>query len=469
VGEIPSCLGNLNLLTGLTVNQNNLSGCFHPNLLNLCDKLNQPSLYIDVLNDFDARWDDFCSSSSGICNRFVWPGDFDNNGIVEINDILHWGAAYNKTGPTRPNANINWVGQDCEDWQEDINGINGKHQDGNGNGVVDTDDIFALIQNLGQTHSYYSSSGVSSSLQFKLMPDMQANGASSNDNIFEYDLYVEDDGNTVSAHGVSASIFFGGLNVVSADINVTNSSLNPDESRVHFDAVNNTLHIGLTKTSGTNTALNGTVCRVMVEILEIDSGESFAFNINSGGGVMQANGEMQKVSGTTIYDTNPGSGISLNASASHANCENGGSALVNAFGGNGNYCYEWNTGESTQEITDLSPGIYSVLVCDDNGVSNSIEVEVQGQFIEVQGQFIPVYDENGDIVPCNTFTACPTVIDFEDYVPDGTHQANNVIHTKADLENGYNVVLKAGNMIRLTSGFSSRGSHSFKVRTEDCE
>jgi len=47
---------------------------------------------------------------------------------------------------------------------------------------------------------------------------------------------------------------------------------------------------------------------------------------------------------------------------------------VYAYGGTGNFCYEWNTGETTQEITGLSPGFYTVLVCDDNGASNSIQV-----------------------------------------------------------------------------------------------
>jgi len=254
--------------------------------------------------------------------------------------------------------------------------------------------------------------------------------------------------------------------VDSASIDISGSSLNPQEYVERFDAETNTLHFSITKTNGNNSTLNGAICKMVVQILEIDTGESFALNINSGG-VMQANGTMHEVAGTTVYDVYYENGVSnntlaLNASASHANCETGGSALVNAFGGNGNYCYEWNTGESTQQITNLSPGMYSVLVCDDNGVSNSIEVEVQGQFI-------PIYDEDGDIIPCNTFSTCPTIIDFEDYVPDGTHRANSAIHTKADLENGYNVELKAGNLIRLTSGFSTRGSQSFKVRMEDCD
>ena len=465
-GNIPAELGNLNNLLHLHTYYNQLSGCYHPNLQNLCNQLITAN--IDSNNNFDAPWEDFCATGAGSCGPAfsqVWPGDFDNNGIAEINDLLYWGAAYNSTGVTRPSATTNWVGQDCEDWSSEVNGINSKHQDGNGDGVVNNADITALTQNLGQTHSFTAPNGLSSTMQFNLTPNFAANNTNSN-NTFEYDFFVEDDGNTVSAHGVSASIFFGALNVVSATIDVNGSVLNPQEYLQNFDAANNTLHFSLTKTNGSNSTLNGSVCKIVVGVLEIEGGESFALNLNSGG-VMQANGTMHEVSGTTVYDTYYENGAStntlaLNASASHASCENGGSALVNAFGGNGNYCYEWNTGASTQQITDLSPGMYSVLVCDDNGVANSIDVEVQGQFI-------PIYDDNGDIIPCNTFATCPTIIDFEGYVPDGTHQAKSAIHTKADLENGYNVELKASNLIRLTSGFSTRGSQSFKVRMENCE
>jgi len=135
---------------------------------------------------------------------------------------------------------------------------------------------------------------------------------------------------------------------------------------------------------------------------------------------MQADGTMHKVSGTTVYDTyneilTAGS-LTLNVSASQADCTKGGSATVNAFGGTGNYNYQWSNGVNTQQISNLSPGIYSVVVSDDNGASSSIEVEVQGQFI-------PVYDENGDLIPCNflpnssNLIICPETREFNICVP----------------------------------------------------
>jgi len=174
--------------------------------------------------------------------------------------------------------------------------------------VVNNADINALIQNLGRTHSFAAPNGLTSTMQFNLTPNFAANNTNSN-NTFEYDFFVEDEGNTVSAHGISASVFFGALNVVSASIDISGSSLNPQEYIERFDAETNTLHFSITKTNGSNSTLDGAVCKMVVGILELDTGESFALNINSGG-VMQANGTMHEVAGTTVYDVYYENGVS---------------------------------------------------------------------------------------------------------------------------------------------------------------
>ena len=54
-----------------------------------------------------------------------------------------------------------------------------------------------------------------------------------------------------------------------------------------------------------------------------------------------------------------------------------GTAVVNPTGGYGNYYYFWSTGETTQAITNLGPGSYSVTVTDDLGC-----YEIENFFIE---------------------------------------------------------------------------------------
>lgn len=467
-GQLPYEIGNLNQLEWLEIFNNGLSGCYSNNLEQLCDQLVPPlddNGSISEGNNFGASWEDFCNTGAGSCGPLssqVWPGDFDNNGMVERSDLLYWGAAHNETGTTRANASTNWVGQDCLDWSNHVNGVNGKYQDGNGDGIINNVDKNVLTQNLGQNHNFTVSNLSNSDYLVELIPNGFIN-TNSNTN-FEYVLKVTNNGNPASAHGVCASIFFGSLNVNNVSLNLNNSSLQPIEYLGNFEAATNTYEICLTRIDKTNKPMNN-VARIVVQVVdEPDTGSSFALNVNSGK-VMSANGTLELTGSSTTVDTygsiiTPNS-TSLFASVTHANCSTGGIITINVPGSPGNYGFKWNTGETTQQIINLSPGIYSVLVCDNDGLCSNINAEVQGNFI-------PVYDAQGNLLPCNTFS-CPTLIDFGSYVPNGTQQAERAIHTKANLQNGYNVELKAGNLIRMTSGFSTRDSQSYKVQIQDCQ
>ena len=79
----------------------------------------------------------------------VWPGDADNNGIVNIFDINTIVIYFNKTGPTRPNASIQWIAQSCQPW----NPVAATYADCDGNGKVDIFDINSVIINFGKTHT----------------------------------------------------------------------------------------------------------------------------------------------------------------------------------------------------------------------------------------------------------------------------------------------------------------------------
>jgi len=396
-GILPPEISTLDQLTLFSIGENQLEGCYPNNFSNLCSVITSHPVWWNAGNNFDAPMEDFCDTGAGSCDGSesqVWPGDSDNNGIVEYRDMIFWGVANGNTGPTRPNATANWSGQDCPDWSVEVNGVNGKHQDNDGNGVVDYEDQNVITQNLGQTHNFTEYGEVISTLQFTLNPDLSA----SSGDIYVYEFFIDDAGNTVSAHGINTSIFFGGLSVGSAVVDVSGSSLNPQEVLQEFDTESNTLHFVLTKTNGINSTLNGSVCKVIVQILEVDNGSSSALYVN-GGGVMQADGTLEEVAGTTVNSTffEPGinsSLIDLTSSTSHANCGIGGKAKVYASGSTAPYTYLWSTGETTQQIVDLSPGIYAVVVTDTDGNSATLE-------IEVQGQFVPIYDEDGNILPCN--------------------------------------------------------------------
>ncbi len=491
-GEIPASIGNLVLLDFLALSDNQLTGNIPPELCNLsitnvlraygnqlegcypaCLKKFCTTTYSVTFGDgLDATWSDFCATGAGSCGPViskVWPGDFDYNGTAEINDLLYWGIAYGSTGIVRPDTGTDWTGKDCQDWTNFVNGINGKHQDGNGNGIVDIADFDVLRDNLGNTHSFTSFKNLGNSLVFNLKRNYETNGANSNPTIIEYEFYLEEESANVNAHGFSASINFGNLNVNSAYIDISNSSLQAQQYLEKFDASSNTLYFSLTKTNGVNTIIgtDDPVCRVVVEVLIGDTDMDNSIDLRVNGNKIKANGQLNSSAGSTFYETSGGiapsqNNIVLNASASHVNCIKAGSAKVSAVGGSGNFCYEWNTGETTQEIDDLSPGFYKVKVCDDNGVEDNIEVEVLHSAV-------PIHDEYGNIINCDNFNPCTTILNLEEYLPNGPHRANRTILSNASLNNGGEVQLNAGERIKITSGFTTRGTTSFSANIQACE
>ncbi len=87
-------------------------------------------------------------------NDCVWPGDFDNNGIADHRDYLTWGVMNGLMGSAR-NGLVSWRGQYSEDWNQEVSGINAKHGDGDGNGIVSLRDIDINSANFLETNQNY--------------------------------------------------------------------------------------------------------------------------------------------------------------------------------------------------------------------------------------------------------------------------------------------------------------------------
>lgn len=83
----------------------------------------------------------------------VWPGDTNNDGVVDVGDLLPIGLAMGGTGTPRLTAEPgSWSAQYAEDWHDDINGLNLKHIDANGDQIISSMDTQIVMQNLGLQH-----------------------------------------------------------------------------------------------------------------------------------------------------------------------------------------------------------------------------------------------------------------------------------------------------------------------------
>jgi hypothetical protein len=87
----------------------------------------------------------------------VWPGDLNNDKIVNVVDILPIGYFYNTQGPQRPNGSFSWTGQPARLWGLDKSEVNKDayrtFADGNADGKITLSDQAPIGFNLGQTHA----------------------------------------------------------------------------------------------------------------------------------------------------------------------------------------------------------------------------------------------------------------------------------------------------------------------------
>jgi hypothetical protein len=82
----------------------------------------------------------------------VWPGDANNDSIVDNNDLLPIGLYYGTSGIARDSISNLWMGQLCAQWPAmQADSTNMKHADSNGDGIVNSSDTVAINLNYGLT------------------------------------------------------------------------------------------------------------------------------------------------------------------------------------------------------------------------------------------------------------------------------------------------------------------------------
>ena len=87
----------------------------------------------------------------------VWPGDANQDNIVNFVDLLNIGVAFGNKGPARNDRTGIWQLTPAADWsQRFATGQNFKHADANGDGSVDEEDIKILKSNYGKKNCIQS-------------------------------------------------------------------------------------------------------------------------------------------------------------------------------------------------------------------------------------------------------------------------------------------------------------------------
>ena len=219
---------------------------------------------------------------------YVWPGDVNYDGFVDMDDLMILGITAGATGPSRWNATTEWTPQYVTDWSDTVvTGVNFKHADTDGNGLVDILDTLAIVMNYGQTRNAEKSNKERS----KVGNDLYVNPLEVmliNNQQVQIPLYLGSTANLINnLYGLRFSleideeILMG--ETVKIDFNNTwLGQLNVDTWAIHqHQAENGTTDFGITHADQTMASGGGLLGMINFSLNEpLEAGETIYFNLS---------------------------------------------------------------------------------------------------------------------------------------------------------------------------------------------
>jgi len=201
----------------------------------------------------------------------VWPGDANNDGKVDINDLLSVGVGYSKIGPARTNAINNWTAQPCNDWSSSFkNGINEKFADCNGNGTIDSNDVSIIALNFSKPHYKAFSPATGNPSDPPLTVKFSQDSVQAGDSVTAIISLGSSSIKASNIYGVTLSVNYGSYMLAPKSIstNFAKSWL----GTIHKDMValivndssNSIIHIGLTRIDHNNMSGAGEIGKVSI-------------------------------------------------------------------------------------------------------------------------------------------------------------------------------------------------------------
>ncbi len=302
----------------------------------------------------------------------VWPGDANSDLEANHYDIMTIGLNYGMEGPARESATINWYGQTAQNWSTyQLDSTNNKHGDCNGDGVINSDDTLAIVQNFAYSHYWQpdvknpewliacvwvneddeKAVGSRSKAKAILAPPSKKEKA---DDIYAIGYEIEVIGGekikwdsvVVSFEGSWLGV--NGVNMLTVAEMDTNQYI---------------IYIGQTRIDKQNTTGSGMIAEISFKFKDDVDETGVSFNVTTLGGIL-SNGDNVSVDGSILLALNSPINICV-----------GETAIIDA--GSGFDTYTWSTGATdTSRIEVSEAGFYYVTVTDDTGASASDTVEV---------------------------------------------------------------------------------------------
>jgi len=322
----------------------------------------------------------------------VFPGDLNRDGTADNSDALHWGLAFGNTGPQRPEASIIWEAQNAPDWTDDIAGINGKHQDGDGDGIVNNNDIGTIISNYGKTYVYEERTYQQFAGKIDLeVADMTVN----NSNVLvELNINLEGyDATPAALHGIAFSIApdaveGDGIDHLTTTLDLANSwlgTINGNLQSITKDETNST-DIALTRNDGQNATGAGSFCTLFITY-ERDAAIPLADELTIAIeqiNVLNAAGEEfilgdKELTVFGLQNIEQGNGLAFTINTSDSACDELATAEAAIIQeGTAPYAYNWSNGDITATATGLDADVYTLIVSDADGATVQGDISIEG-------------------------------------------------------------------------------------------
>lgn len=165
-------------------------------------------------SNYDTLWVtvDNCS--------MVWPGDANNDGLVDYNDLLDIGLHFGETGYSRSVTGISWQADSCAWWTgTQGNGFNLNFVDCDGDGIVSWSDTLAVSQNYSLTHSFFLPNNSDRSTAWIYF--VSQDSIYPPNTLVEIDIYLGSSTNPLSSvYGVGGEFSFNGTGIQTGSMQV---------------------------------------------------------------------------------------------------------------------------------------------------------------------------------------------------------------------------------------------------------
>jgi len=326
------------------------------------------------------------------CSSEIWPGDANSDLKCDIYDILPIGISYGASGPVRTSATTNWVAENSINWSQDfISGINLKHADCNGDGIINDADTLAIATNLGLTHPIrlVSPNFAQSSASMYLNADKDTVGAGQSV-LLSIDLGSSSNPVT-PIYGVAFVLNFNPILVDSSqsDLNYLSSNLGtPGTDLLTFAKTNwlaGKIYAAAVRTNQINSFSDGTIANFTVKIKNNIPVNTFGYFSLTGIRTINADGTIQTInaiSDSVNINTLP-VGIKRETETSKfhlfpnpaqnelfivSDTKSEGSIMIHDMSGRRIIETTTNASYSTIDISLLPNGIYTVGIKTDEGL-----------------------------------------------------------------------------------------------------